>query len=236
MAKTYLQLVNLVLQNLREDAVTSVSFSTYSTLVGSWVNEAKTMVENSTRWQRLRRGVTFNLAAGVQSYDLSSTTLVGAGNTVNDRATLIRSTVNRYMPLAFDVTTSDPFQLIDVGYEYAIEQRELLAAQPNNQPKPINFALSRNSGGMAVELWEVPTGVRSWKIYFCAPQDDLSADADSMIVPHKPVVDIATSIALDERGEEIGEPGTTVDQRIHTILADAVALDHDGAPLFFEAS
>ena len=43
---TYLDLVNNVLRRLREDEVSSVSESSYSKLVGDFVNDAKQFVES----------------------------------------------------------------------------------------------------------------------------------------------------------------------------------------------
>ena len=45
---TYLNLVNGVLRRLREDEVSNVSESTYSKMVGDYVNDAKDLVE--TAW------------------------------------------------------------------------------------------------------------------------------------------------------------------------------------------
>jgi hypothetical protein len=169
----------------------------------------------------------------VQTYDLSSASIVGSGNELNDRAVLLRSVINEYLPMAYDVTPGDPFQLIDKPYEYIVENRELLAANPSNQSKPIYFALSKDEDGVTLDLYEVPTSTRNWKIYFHAPQNDFTTGTENIKVPYQPVVDLATLWALNERGEEIGEPGTTVEGRVHAILADAVALNGTDDQLAF---
>ena len=46
---TYLQLVNSVLRRLREDEVTTVGQTSYSKLIGEFVNDAKRTVEDSLR-------------------------------------------------------------------------------------------------------------------------------------------------------------------------------------------
>ncbi len=51
---TYLNLVNNVLRRLREEEVTSVQGSTYSKMVGDFVNDAKRMVEDAWDWSALR--------------------------------------------------------------------------------------------------------------------------------------------------------------------------------------
>ena len=51
---TYLQLVNSVLRRLREDEVTTVAQTSYSKLIGEFVNDAKRTVEDSYDWTALR--------------------------------------------------------------------------------------------------------------------------------------------------------------------------------------
>ena len=50
MAMTYLQLVNKVLVRLREDQVTSVASNDYSLLVGEFVAQAASEVEDAWNW------------------------------------------------------------------------------------------------------------------------------------------------------------------------------------------
>ena len=219
--KTYLQLVNEVLIRLREDQVASVAESTYSILVGAWVNDAKRMVEDSWDWQALQTNVQVNIVASTQTYALSS---------LNERARLLRDVNCPKFPLAFDTTSGDPFQLVDAPLDWIRTQRTLLAANPSNQAKPIYFAVSKTAGGMQVDLYEVPTASRTWTFYFVDPQDDLSADSDILSVPYAPVVQIALDYALSERGEEIGEPGTTVEQKALIHIGNAVAIDSQDQP------
>ena len=47
MSTQYLTLVNSVLRRLREDEVSAVANTTYSKMVGDFVNDAKRQVENS---------------------------------------------------------------------------------------------------------------------------------------------------------------------------------------------
>ena len=72
---TYLNLVNNVLRRLREDEVTNVSESTYSKMVGDFVNDAKKLVENAWDWSALRSTLTITTAADDYTYSLT-----GSGN------------------------------------------------------------------------------------------------------------------------------------------------------------
>lgn len=215
--KTYLQLVNSVLTRLREDTVSSVSSSAYSLLIGQYVNDAKRLVEDSFNWQALRTSVNVSIVASTTTYTIS---------TLNERSRLVfKATPESNTPMAYDVTSGDKFQLIYRPWGWVVDQRELQNTA-DNQPKPIIFGLTKNpTDGVKVELMETPTGSRTWKMYFTNPQDDLSSDSDVLLVPSPPVIQIALDYALNERGEEVGEPGTTVEQRAQMHISNAIALD-----------
>jgi hypothetical protein len=230
-AKTYLDLVNDVLLELRENSVSTVNYTAYSTLVAKWVNDAKRLVEDAWDWQELNRLVTFQLQYGVTSYDL---TALDSG--LNGRARIRKNPQNVAYPLAFDVTAITPGQLFHMPADWVHQQQDKLPL-PVKQTRPIYFGLERyNDGtksGMRAILWETPvqdqSGAnqtpRTWNLYFCAPQNDLILDTDPIYVPWNPVEKIALDIALNERGEELGEAGTTVDQRVQKHLSDAIGID-----------
>lgn len=220
--KTYLELVNSVLVRLRENTVGAVAETAYSTLIGAWVNDAKRLVEDAWDWEALIGGVTTTLAASTQDY---------VPPNLNERSRLCRNVVDPRLPMAFDITPGDPFQLLDAPHDWIVEQRELLAANPNNQAKPIYFSVNKTSaGGINIALYEVPTAVRTWRMYFVRPQADLSSDSDVLSIPYAPVILIALDTALNERGEEIGEPGSTVEQRANMHIANAIAIDAQDQP------
>lgn len=219
--KTYLQLVNDVLERLRENTVTAVTDTAYSKLIGKWVNDAKRMAEDLWDWQALSTAKTINIVASTQDYVVSG---------LNERARLEMQVDNPAWPRAFDTTPTDPFQLFMYPYQWIRDMRTLLAANPNNQAKPLNFGTYKTAGGMGIGLYEVPTAPRTWTLFFIQPQEDLSSESDILTIPYTPVILIALDMALNERGEEIGEPGTTVQQRAYTHVANAVGIDAMNQP------
>ena len=68
---TYLNLVNGVLRRLREDEVSNVSESTYSKMVGDYVNDAKDLVETAWDWSPLRNTLTITTSNGDNLYSLT---------------------------------------------------------------------------------------------------------------------------------------------------------------------
>lgn len=213
--KTYLQLVNSVLIRLRETTVATVSETTYSALIGEWVNDAKRMVEDAWPWQALENTANVSILASTTTYTIS---------TLNERSQLIFDPVTN-IPLAWDTTSGDKFQLVYWPYQKVVAERIVLNT-PNSQDKPIIFGVHKTpTSGVLVELYETPTSSRTWTLYFKDPQDDFSLDADILLVPYAPVIQIALDYALNERGEEIGEPGTTVQQKAMIHISNAIALD-----------
>ena len=57
MATTYLSLMNNVLRRLREDEVSEVTQTTYSKMVGDYINDAKSLVQDSHAWSTLRKTI-----------------------------------------------------------------------------------------------------------------------------------------------------------------------------------
>lgn len=216
-------MVNSVLAELRETPVTTVNATTYSTLVAKWINDCKRQVEDAWDWQPLDYIVNITLSLGVLDYDL--TNLFPA---LNARARLKLNPFDMNRNMAFDITTGNPYNLLHAPADYIRQIRDRLPT-PQIQSVPIYFGLYRyNNGvndGISMILWETPNAVRNWRLYFTNPQADLVNDGDTILVPATPVVAMATDIALNERGEEIGEPGTTVDQRAKIHITNAIGVD-----------
>ena len=77
MSTTYLTLVNSALRRLREDEVSGVANTAYSKMVGDFVNDAKTTVENSHDWSELRSTVVISTSSGTNEY-----TITGSGDRI----------------------------------------------------------------------------------------------------------------------------------------------------------
>jgi hypothetical protein len=68
---TYLELINDVLIRLREPVVTSNNQTTYSTLIGKFVNDAKRQVEDAFAWNALGTTITLSTTSGTYQYSLT---------------------------------------------------------------------------------------------------------------------------------------------------------------------
>ena len=68
---TYLELVNDVLVRLRESTVSTVGETTYSSLIGKFVNDAKRQIEDAFAWNVLGQTITVTTASSTAAYSLT---------------------------------------------------------------------------------------------------------------------------------------------------------------------
>jgi hypothetical protein len=199
--QTLLQLVNRVLVNLRESSAATVSIG-YPQLVASFVNKAKEKVEDAWAWRSLTIPLTFTTVVGQQEYVLSS----GASPAVTcDRDPDERAFIARNVDDEAQVFCTNPpvvARLNEYSYETLIgENRE---SAPLVNQIPYAFAYSVPSGIPTLRLARPPDGAYAMEVRMVVPQAELSSDTDLTIMPQAPIVSLATSIAMQERGEELG--------------------------------
>lgn len=206
--KTWLELTNIVLGRLRENAVTTVSQTSYSTLIGSFVNEAKREVEDAWDWNRLRTTTVIATSATVFSY-----TLTGVGK--------------RFRVIdVYNITQKTPMQQVSSTY---MNQLFLTGTSQLGQPYFYNFNGS-TLGDADVDVYPVPIGISTLNFNVVLPQDDFAADATALTVPDWPVIMGAWAKAVSERGEDGGANTSEVDVMFRGALADAIQQDVGFAP------
>ena len=200
---TYLQLVNSVLARLRETAVTAVSDTSYSTLIGYFVNEAKRQVEDAWNWDCLRTEITVTTSPGTSTYTVTGSGLRHKNATIND-------------------TTNDA-TLINVPLQWIKDQQQLSTVQ--NGP-PCYYAWAGNDAtDSKIELFPTPGGTYSLKVNLYVPQGDLSASADVLTIQPEAVIAGAYARALVERGEDQGLASSEAYGLFKGILADQIAIE-----------
>lgn len=221
MAKTYLDLVNETLIRLRENEVGSVNESSYSKLVGKFVNDSKEYVENAWVWNALVNPVYVSLSADVREYTLS----------IPPESVLVQRPDNPNRSMAYDVSAafgngeSGGYELCELPQLEMERRRAEFSGVFQRVNQPTMFGVSYGADAITVILAEYPTQVRVWALWFKQPQSELVLDTDVISVPWRPVMMYALMQALHERGEEIGEPGNLAQTEADRYLADAVAMD-----------
>lgn len=228
---TLLQLVNRVLRKLREDTVTTLTSSAYAQLVAEFVADAHREVVEAHDWAVMDKGVVITVTAGVTQYSLStgSSDLYAGWTGVSDKAQL------RYlkdMPIAYvydsyaKIAAGDPLNELAQA-EYGVVQDSLLTSL-GTQTRPSVFALLPTSTGIQLSLDAPPDATYYIYLRFHDPEVEIDVDTDSartLLAPQAPVLAGAIYYALNERGEEMGEPGGVAERRYINAIGTAIETD-----------
>lgn len=204
MSKTYLQAVNDVLVRLREVQVSTVTQTSYSTLIGRFVNDAKRQVEDAFNWNALFTNVTVTTSAGVSSYSVTGS---GSKFRVSD---------------AINVTSEIPLQNISFA-----EMNRYLSFGTPAQNIPTYYAFNGVDGSYdtKVNVFPVPDGAYSLKFSLIIPQAELSSDSTVIKVSEDLVIQNAYARALVERGEDGGLNSSEAYALYRQMLSDYIALE-----------
>jgi len=204
MSKTYLQAVNDVLVRLREVQVSTVTQTSYSTLIGRFVNDAKRQVEDAFNWNALFTNVTVTTSAGVSSYSVTGS---GSKFRVSD---------------VLNVTSQIPMQNISFS-----EMNRYLSFGTPAQNIPTYFAFNGVDGSYdtKVNVFPVPDIAYSLKFSLIIPQEELSSDSTVIKVSEDLVIQNAYARALVERGEDGGLNSSEAYQLYRQMLSDYIALE-----------
>lgn len=201
---TYLQLVNAVMRRLREEEITTVDESDYSKLIGDFVNDAKRQCEDAWDWTALRTTFPITTIAGTSTYSLTnfgvrSKILYVHNDTRNNRVLLESLQRINELDLASD-SAQGP-----VAY-YAFDGVD-------------------GNGDVQIRLYRTPDAIESINVYGVLRPGELTADADTLLIPSAPVIQYAYSFALRERGETGGQSAVEQAAFAKQELNNAIALD-----------
>jgi hypothetical protein len=202
---TYIEAVNSVLRRLREREVQSVSETSYSKLIGDFVNDARNEVENAWNWSSLRTTLTLSTSANVFNYELN-----GSKNNFNV-IDVLNDTTNMFM-----------------SYKSGQEFDSLfLAQEPTATGSPIyyNWNGVSNDGDTQVDIYPIPDGAYTIRFNVLVRNTDLVADGDDIMVPFRPIVLLAFAKAVEERGEDGGNSSQYAFGTGMRALADEIAYD-----------
>lgn len=201
---TYLELVNSVLRKLREDEVTTVSESDYSKLIGDFVNDAVHSVENAWDWTALRSTYSISTVAGTSLYPLTD---FGVRSKV---LYVHNETGNRYI------------------HEESLQRiRQLNLATDGAQGTVMYYAIEGidANGDAQLRLHQTPNSVEQLSVYTVKRTTSLVNDTDSTFLPRQPIIQLAFSYALRERGETGGQSSAEQLVFAQEDLRNAIALD-----------
>ena len=201
---TYLQLVNDVLIRLRETQVSTVTETSYSTLIGKFVNDAKRQIEDAYAWNVLGQTITITTTAGTYIYSMT-----GAG---------------QKFQVMDGLNTTSNVGLQNVSFVQMNRYQNLVPAI-SGIPEFYAFDGVDGNGDTKVVFYARPDGVYNILFALTVPQATLSSDSTSVLVPDVLVVQNAYARALVERGEDGGLNSSEAYQLYRSMLSDYIALE-----------
>ena len=201
---TYLELINDVLVRLRETTVATNNETTYSSLIGKFVNDAKRQVEDAFSWNALGTTVTLTTVANTYSYSLT-----GAGQKFQ-----VMDAIN---------TTSN-VGLQNISF-VQMNRFQNLVPVATGIPEYYAFDGVDASGDTKVSLYSRPDNVYTILFSLTVPQATLSSDSTSILVSDTLVAQNAYARALVERGEDGGLSSSEAYQLYKSMLSDSIALE-----------
>jgi hypothetical protein len=201
---TYLELVNDVLVRLREATVSTVSETSYSALIGKFVNDAKRQIEDAYAWNVLGTTITLSTTSGTYSYSLT-----GSGQKFQVIDVL-------------NVTSNLRMKNIDFA---TMNRYQNFSTPVNAIPAYYAFDGVDSNSDTKVTLYPRPDGVYSIPFSLTVPQATLSSDSTVVKVPDTLVVQNAYARALVERGEDGGLSSSEAYLLYKSMLSDYIALE-----------
>jgi hypothetical protein len=206
---TYLELINDVLIRLRETTVATNNQTSYSSLIGKFVNDAKRQVEDSFSWNVLGQTVTITTVAGTYIYSMT-----GAGQ--------------KFQVMdAINVTANVGMQNISF---VQMNRFQNLVPAISGIPEYYSFDGVDGNGDTKVVLYARPDNVYTLPFALTVPQATLSSDNTLVKVPDVLVAQNAYARALVERGEDGGLASSEAYQLYRSMLADYIALESTRYP------
>ena len=201
---TYLELINDVLVRLREATVSTPTETTYSTLIGKFVNDAKRQIEDSFAWNVLGQTLTVTTSSATASYSIT-----GSGQKFQ-----VTNVLN----------TTSLITMKNIGTAEMNRKQNLYAV---SQSIPMEYAFDGvdASYDTKVIFYPVPNGVFTIKFFLTVPQATLSSGSTVVLVPDVLVVQNAYARALVERGEDGGLTSSEAYALYRSMLADYIALE-----------
>jgi len=208
---TYLSLVNDVLVRLREPVVTTVTQTSYSSLIGKFINDTKRQVADAYDWDAFNQAVTVTTV----SNQVGEYSLTGAG--VRFKTMDVINTT-RYYQLT-------PLSHVDHDVFYYTVPSPIL-----NLPMYYTVQGVDTNGDLKVKFWPVPDGVYSIRFSLIVPENDMSSDSDTTLLAKEPIILGAYARALVERGEDGGLNSSEAYALFKASMSDLIALELARSP------
>ena len=208
---TYLSLVNDVLVRLREPTVSTVTQTSYSSLIGKFINDAKRQVSDAYDWDAFNQAVTVTTVAGqVGNYSLTNAGI-------------------RFKTMDV-INTSRFYQLTPLSHADHDVFYYTIPTPIQNLPMYYTVQGVDTNGDLKVKFWPVPDDVYNIRFSLIVPENDMSSDSDTTLLAKEPIILGAYARALVERGEDGGLSSSEAYALYKSSLADLISLELARSP------
>lgn len=230
MAKTYLQVVQNVILNLRESPITDLS-APYSMLIGEFVNQAKEKVESAWRWKSLATTLQFTTQTGQTGYQLTSSATPAvtstSGNYPDQRGEVLTDEELNWQ--VFDATTASTGGLIRLRRSSRERELALNIYLANQSPvQPNGFSYTYEGGAPFFSLIGQPIAGRIMQLRMKVPAPPYTDGSEVFLTDTRSITSFATFLAMEERGEELSEKSSLYLDRHNQELEREIERDMQG--------
>lgn len=229
---TKLEIINAVLRRLRETTVSATNDSDYTVLLSSFLNDVMGEAQDAWDWSTMIYRTDFTLSAGdrvVNTQDAAEISNAVITNEFSKPWVRWDARGNKYH-MAFEVTSGSEIMIPESSRSY-ITGLERLGEINTNRPTSWMWYYSTDASlrGVTIEFDATTDSDRDYSFYFYTPQGELALDstddATEILLPGRMLTNGVLYYALNERGEEMGEPGNVAERRWLSSLAAAIEDD-----------
>jgi hypothetical protein len=187
-----------------------ISQDTYSQLIGKLVNDAKREVEDAWNWEALRNTVTVTTAQSTYNYSLTG---------ARDKFRILS---------AYDQTNGTFLE--QRSKQYFNENLFFPGGAQEGFPSYYQVNGIDGSGDGKIDVYPVPADVYTLKFDLFVPEEELTSDTDTTVLPKNAIVSLAWAKAIEERGEDGGIGVSSQYAVAKQALADAIAIEAGRRP------
>lgn len=203
--RTRLQIINAVLERMRESTVATSSSTTYAALVSQILNQVKDQIEAAWQWRALRDTYDVTVTPATQSYSLTSAgafaQILDVWNTTTG-CEVARGTTRGFNKKFFGgtsgVQTGDVSEYNPVGLDS-------------------NFDVQ-------IDTWPVVTRSNVLKVNVYLPTQE-PADATVILIPNQVLIEGIVAYLIAERGDDGGVAAQAQMALYQSMLSDAIAAE-----------
>lgn len=233
---TVLQIINRVLRRLREDTVVSLTETAYSLMLVDLLHDVHRECVERHDWSSMEHVINVPVDASQRVLDLSRLEADGGDVAAANRVTTNDSFLLfdcEGLPQAWvfdDSSATEGEQLIYVDEPTMERLYQQDRDQTGTDPSYFSLRQSPDRDGLQMTLYPPATAARHIRMRLWTPEDEIDSSTDTSrtpLIPSTPLVLGTLMLALNERGEELGEPGNTAERRYYDALSGAIEADQN---------